>query len=283
MDLSVALHTAARRFCANQHYRWSLEYMSLCKAGLDRVGSSYSEAAYALFPRYRLDEAIELEVERFTGLEFPSLEKTREMLIEAGACALSILSREFQYSSLACVSLRDEFKTFELYIKGLDPAQLSSIEPLAYRRVLRDLESEELREKLRTTWGAAGYWYPLAKCALDTNVIAFHEELWNQRNGTALLFKAMQERAVERCFLLREGPTDYELDRALMNPIYSGDESFATSDFEWLVYSSHESSISVAGWMADFFRMQWPDWANITYEGCFHTDNLRGTWNMPPR
>jgi hypothetical protein len=281
MDLSVALHTAVRRFCANQHYRWSLEYMPLCKAGLDRVGSGYSEAAYALFPRYRLDEAIEVEVERLTGMEFPSLEKTREMLIEAGACALSILNQEFQYSSLACVSLRDEFETFELYVKGLDPAQLSSIEPLPYRRVLRNLESKELREKLRTTWGASGYWYPLAKCAPDTNVIAFHEELWKQRKGAALLVKAMQERAVDRCFLLREGPTDYELDRALMDPIYSGDESFATSDFEWLVYSSHESSISVAGWMADFFRMQWPDWESITYEGCFHTDNLRGSWNMP--
>ena len=247
------------------------------------MGSGYSEAAYALFPRYRLDEAIELEVERSTGLEFPSLEKTRGMLIEACICALSILNREFQYSGLACVSLRDEFKTFELYIKGLDPVQLSSIEPLPYRRVLRDLESKELREKLRTTWGAVGYWHPLAKCAPDANVIAFHKELWNQRNGTALLFGAMQERAVERCFLLREGPTDYELDRALMDPTYSGEESFATSDFEWLLYSSHESSISVAGWMADFFRMQWPDWENITYEGCFHSDNLRGTWDMPSR
>jgi hypothetical protein len=23
---------------------------------------------------------------------------------------------------------------------------------------------------------------------------------------------------------------------------------------------------------------QWPDWAQITYQGVFHTDELRGTW-----
>jgi hypothetical protein len=253
--------------------------MKLCKSGSDRVGSDYSEAAYGLFPRYRLDHAIEVEVERLTGTEFESLSETRRLLFEAGGHAHSNLLREFQRSSLACAAITEEFRAFELHISQQEAAQLSGIEPLPYRRVLGDSESKELRETLRKRWGVAGYWYPLAKCEPNTDIIAFHEELWESRRGTSVLLKATQERAIEHCFLLLEGPEDYEIDHSLIDPIYGGNESFLTSDFEWLVYSSHESSITVAGWMAAYFRAQWPDWASVTYGGPFHTNDLRGSWD----
>jgi hypothetical protein len=201
-------------------------------------------------------------------------------VLEAGRNALFALIREFQRSRVACAALNDESKAFELYVAGLDPVQLAHIEPLPYRRVLADSEREQLSQKLCVLWGATGDWYPLSKCAPHTNVIAFHQELWEQRDGTSLLFQAMQERAIERCFVHREGPASYEVDRSLVDPIYDGTELFVTSDFEWLVYSSHESSIAVAGWLADFFRVQWTDWESITYDGPFHTANLRGTWKM---
>ena len=94
------------------------------------------------------------------------------------------------------------------------------------------------------------------------------------------MLEAIHERAIERCFLLLEGPVDYEIARSLVDPMYRGDESFVTSDFEWLVYSSHESSIAVAGWLADFFRTRWRDWDRISYAGPFHTADLRGSWEM---
>src|ERR1700676_4258214 len=106
MDLPFALHTAARRFCADQHSRWSGEYMPLVESGEDRLGkdySKYSKAAYGLFPRYRLDEAIEIEVERITGQQFCSLEEARKVLLESGSRALSSLLQEFQRSPEACV------------------------------------------------------------------------------------------------------------------------------------------------------------------------------------
>jgi hypothetical protein len=113
------------------------------------------------------------------------------------------------------------------------------------------------------------------------NVVAFHQELWQQRDGTSLLLRATQERAIERCFLFLEGPVDYEIAQSLVDPIYRGDESFLTSDFQWLVYSSHESSIALAGWLADVFRAHWHDWENVAYGGPFHTADLRGSWNTP--
>jgi hypothetical protein len=70
--------------------------MPLVKSGQDRVGNQYSKAAYSLFPRYRLDEAIGIEVERITGDEFRLLEEARKLLLEAGRRALSSLFQEFQ-------------------------------------------------------------------------------------------------------------------------------------------------------------------------------------------
>ena len=257
--------------------------MPLVKSGQDRVGKQYSKTAYSLFPRYRLDEAIGIEVERITGDEFRSLEEARKLLLEAGRRALSSLFQEFQQSPEARVALTDEWKAFDSYISSLDPIQLAQIKPLPYRRVLTKSESEQLRQKLNTIWGAKGYWYPLSKCDPQLNVIAFHQELWEQRNGTSLLLQAIQQRAIEQCFLLLEGPVDYEIARSLVEAMYRGDESFVTSDFEWLVYSSHESSIAVAGWLADFFRKEWRDWEAVAYGGPFHTADLRGSWGMLKR
>ena len=113
---------------------------------------------------------------------------------------------------------------------------------------MRVNESAQLRRELSARWDAKGYWYPLSKCDPQTNVVAFHQELWEDRDGTSLLLQATRERAIERCFLLLEGPVDYEIDRSLVDPIYAGDESFVTTDFQWLLYNSDESSITVAGW-----------------------------------
>ena len=277
------MHTAARLFCANQHSHWSKKYMPLVESGQDRLWKDYSKAAYDLFPRYRLDEAIKIEVEKSTGQQFRSLEEAHALLLESGSRALSSMLQEFQRSPEACVALTDEWKAFEAYISSLDALQLARIEPLPYRRVLSQTESKHLRQELSERWGAKGYWYPLSKCDPRTNVVAFHQELWKQRDGTSLLLQAAQERAIERCFLLQEGPVDYEIARSLVDPIYGGDEAFITTDFQWLLYSSHESSIAVAGWLADFFREQWRDWDGVTYGGPFHTADLRGSWEMPRR
>jgi len=256
MDTSIALHTAARRFCADQHYRWSIEYSQLTESGDDRDGMRYTPAAYRLFPRYRLDEAIQRLVEKISGEKLPSLEEVRALVLAAGREACASLAREFDKYSDALIAIDEEWNAFDKYISGLGTAQLQLIEPLPSRRVLTESESKQLRQTLAAHWGVKGYWYPLSKLDSQMNVIAFHEELWERRRGTEILLRALEERAIEKCFALLEGPSDYELDRALVDPTYRGDEIFITSDFEWLVYSSHESSIAVAGWLADVFRSQ---------------------------
>jgi hypothetical protein len=277
MDLPLALHTGTRRFCANQHYRWSVEYSRLTESG-KRAGMGYTPAAYRLFPRYRLDDAILMQVEKITGEKLTSLEEARVLILDAGRLAFTSLVQEFQGHSDALTAIDEEWNAFDKYISALDARQLQLIEPLPFRRVLTESESKQLRQTLATRWGVNGYWVPLSQPDCRMNVIAFHVELWEQRHGTEILLRALEERGIEKCFALLEGPSDYELDRVLADPTYQGDEIFITSDFEWLVYSSHESSIAVAGWLADLIKSQWSDWAQITYGGPFHTADLRGTW-----
>jgi hypothetical protein len=238
----------------------------------------YTPAAYRLFPRYRLDDAIQMRVEEIGDTKLTSLEEARVLVVDAGRRAFTSLAREFERHSDALIALDEEWNAFEKHISGLDTRQLQLIEPLPSRRVLTESESKQLRQTLAARWGVNGYWYPLSQPDSRANVIAFHAELWEQRRATETLLRALEDRAIKKCFALLEGPSDYELDRVLVDPTYQGDEIFITSDFEWLVYSSHESSVAVAGWLADLFKSLWPDWERITYEGPFHTVDLRGTW-----
>jgi hypothetical protein len=148
--------------------------------------------------------------------------------------------------------------------------------------VLQESEGNDLWKKLQERWSVQpqGYWYPLSKRPPGLDVIAFHDELWRSREGTELLRRTLRDKGIRHCLILRENPPDFEVEASLADPTYDGDESFITSDFGWLVYASHESSITVAGWLAEVIRGEWKDWDQVTYGGPFHTDDLRGSWEF---
>jgi hypothetical protein len=113
-------------------------------------------------------------------------------------------------------------------------------------------------------------------------VLTFHQELWNFRSGNDLLLRFLEKQNISRCFLLRElGPPNFELDLDLINPLYDGSESFLLSNAGWVLYTSHESSLTLAGTIAEFFRGEWTDADCLAYGGPYHTEDLKGSWNMP--
>jgi hypothetical protein len=242
-----------------------------------------SEDGLKLFPRYRLDEAMLVEIERLVPVEFISLQHARASLASAAEQARNALLTEFKHHRLAATVLQEELAAFHQYIDQMGEAELKTIQPLPHRRVLTPIESEKFWKTLQDRWevGREHYWYPLSEASRPEDVIAFHRELWNQRDADSMLRRFLAEREIERCILLCESPPDYELAVALVPSHYDGDESFLTSDFEWVLYVSHESSVTVAGTLAEFFRNQWPDSAQVTYGGPFHTEDLRGTGKWP--
>lgn len=291
MDPVTALHTAARRYCQSSFSKWSEGYIALQTDGKAEIrdanqpGWNYSDASYRMFPRYRLAQAIQVEVERIIPTSVESLDEMGKLLLQATQVPEERLKSQLN-NPIASNALLVEAKEYRTYIRQLTDSDLGAIEPLPYRRVLSTVESEHLWELLRTRWGVGDdhYWFPLREGDPPSNVVAFHEDFFSLRWGIETLKRALRDRGVDRVFQLQEfGPPDpdYEIDVSILEPIYAdgGEQYFTPEAADWLVYASRESSITIAGdWLMECFTKTWPDWTARTYQGPYATVDLRGTW-----
>lgn len=63
------------------------------------------------------------------------------------------------------IAMNEERQLFIKFINDITEAELYDIEPMFYRRVISNSESDILRKKLRDRWCIVGsYWYPLVEC-----------------------------------------------------------------------------------------------------------------------
>lgn len=87
MNNKTALHTAARRFCQDRFSEWAQAYNELHLKenwkveNLFKPGWDYSEEAYRIFPRYRIDALIQAKVESLIPDSGRNLEELRARLI----------------------------------------------------------------------------------------------------------------------------------------------------------------------------------------------------------
>lgn len=74
---------------------------------------------------------------------------------------------------------------------------------------------------------------------------------------------------MSRLWELRELDTDAdcELDLEIFEPAYTGAEGFWTDrSFDWLIYASHEGSLTVAGrQLLPAFQQAFPQWREWIY------------------
>jgi hypothetical protein len=288
MDEAKALHTAARRYCQDRFAEWAGAYEDLQRKENWRVqnlfqpGWDYSDEAYRTFPRYRVAKNTQIEIERVHADSGMSFAEMRKCLIAASNKAQSALQTELT-NKLALNAIREEAEDFRVYVETLTPEDLVQVEALPYRRVLSKEECERLWAELRKIWSIGdGYWFPLKEGPVPSNVLAFHTDYFESINGQALLREALELRGTSRVFLLHEfGDPEYEIELSIYEPGYGdGGEQYSTSkETDWMVYASHESSITVCGqWLAEFFRKLHPGCAERTYKGPYSTPDLRGTW-----
>jgi hypothetical protein len=289
MDEVTALHTAARRFCQERFSYWLQVYEELQRRENWKVeklfepGWDYSDEAYRTFPRYRIAKAIQVEVERLIVDSGISLDELRARLLRACDVAEARLESELK-KPIAQKALQEEGEDYNAYIQVVRPNDLANIEPLPFRRVIAQSESRRLWNQLKKVWGIDGsYWFPLKKGSIPQNIIAFHTDYFDAMGGLALLREALQRCGIARVFQLHEfGDPDYEVELGALKPDYGdGGESYCTSaESDWIVYGSHESSITVCGdWLIQSFRERWPGCDDRTYRGPFSTEDLRGTWD----
>jgi hypothetical protein len=166
-------------------------------------------------------------------------------------------------------------------IRSLTTEQINAAKPLPLRRTLIKEESDRIWAQLKAKWRIDGdYWYPLKSKEPPAGILAFHTDYFDD-NKEAILRELLTRREIRRIWELREhGDDEYELELALFQPHYNGAEGYWTSSgADWLVYASHESSITLAGdWLVAGFQDMVPDCDRYQYGGPFSTADLRGTW-----
>lgn len=288
MNAEMALHTAARRYCQERFSEWINLYEDLQRKEKWQVqklfepGWEYSDEAWRIFPRYRFAKNTLVEIERLRVDSSTSLTEVRDSLIAAAGQAEITLRNELA-NNLAQKAIREEAEDFKVYVQNLTTRDLSHVGPLPYRRVLTNEESEQIWAQVRATWAIEShYWFPLTEAVVPNSILAFHIDYFQRIDGHNLIREALQEHGVSAIFLLHEfGDPNYEIELRIFEPSYrDGGEQYSTSrQMDWIVYASHESSITVGGaWLIHALRSLHPECMKHTYRGPYSTPDLRGSW-----
>jgi hypothetical protein len=267
VNVSLALHTAARRYCLERHAYWCGRYSEIVHRQPD--GYHYTPEALATFPRYNILNAIRVEVERIDPAKLGDPGGTKALLVLAGEIAEDDFTRP-PIGEIDERAMAEEREAFCAYMAGLAPTDLNAIERLPYRRVLSSVESQSIWSCLRTRWQIPeGYWYPLAECKLP-DILALKARAFDEAVAYERLRDILAARGIERVWELREYGPEYEEDLELFEPQYNGAEGYWSSgDLNWIIYASHESSVTVGGWLLPEVKTMWRSWQTQVWTGPF--------------
>ena len=279
-----ALHTAARRYCVDRAAEWELRYSDVRSdeerarrhAGVPEPTTySYSSEALDTFPRYHVLHAVQAAVEAFTPADLGSLDEARELLAVAAATADNLFTRP-PTGETEQRAMDEERELFGRYVSDLSHEELARVEPLPFRRTLSPKESAALWAELEKRWGVKGYWYPLDRApeaAPPPHASAFSSDPFHGDDLQKCLRDVLSTLGATRVWELRELDTDTnnEIELALLEPVYTGAEGFwMDSSFDWLIYASHEGSVTVAGRdLLPALYEAWRNWRDYLYDGSY--------------
>lgn len=254
------LHTSIRRYCMERYSYWTKKYGELASVGKDRSGYEYTEEALCTFPRYNVLKAILVEVERHRPGDFTSLNEAKRAFRDVAANAQSIFTQP-PIGALDQQAMNDEREALDNFISKITKDDLLLVEPLFYRRVLSAEESASIWDRLQTDWGVSqGYWYPVVDCKRE-DMEAFQDTHYEKEVGVEKLRTIFRTHGIEILWEMREDGINYELELSVFEPYYNGNEGYwCDGTFEWIVYASHESSITIGGWLLPEVKGVWSNW-----------------------
>lgn len=210
--------------------------------------------------------AIRIAIERLEPSSFADLEVARAAVAEAARSA----SDEFTSSSTGPIdaeAMSDERQDFLQFLTSITPADLISVRPLPYRRVLNAKESERVWAAVRSAWDIAiGCWYPLSD-PTRPDVEAYDADAFATNVPTEVLRDAIRRQGTDRVWELKEYGPEFEEAVELFEPVYDGAEGYWCSErLDWIVYASHEGSITAGGTVIEIVRQAWPQCANYLWK-----------------
>jgi hypothetical protein len=249
--------------------RWSLAYAELMTARKDREGNQYSNEALETFPRYNVLNAVLMEVERYRPEDFADFYEAKEFFKLAATSAQSLFT-EKPIGPIDALAMNDERKQLAEFIDHQTLQTVETVEPLFYRRVLSKSEEDSFINKLKDHWAISRwYWYPLSEVK-PTDVEAFQDKYFENEVGTEQIISLLAKGKVTNVFEIGENEVSYEIELSILEPQYCGVESYwFDSSLSWLLYASHESSITIGGWLLDEVKAIWPNWQNRIWTSPF--------------
>lgn len=261
VDVVSQFHNAIRRYCIERRSICAAKYSEVQERGEDRSGQGYSDEALSTFPRYLILDAILEQFERYRPEEFANLEDAKAFF--SNVASDTKLDGRFS-DGLEKQAMDEERGFLNDFIEQQTAASLLHVEPLFYRRAISENEDELVRQKLRELWHVKdGYWFPLTE-ERPEHVEAFQDTHFETEVGSAKLRNMLASRGVQRLWVVREGGTGYELDASQIEPYYyysGGEECFwCDNNFDWIIYASHEGSVTIGGWLLDDVKAAWPNW-----------------------
>lgn len=260
------LHTAVRRYCIQRHKYWTDKYGELASAGRDRMARGYTEEALRTFPRYNVLRAILIEVERYDPASFATLDEARRKLSAVAANAQDMFTQPTSGDSIEEVVMKEERELLQQYIERTSEDNLTSVEPLFYRRVLSKAESESIWSKLESAWNIRGaHWYRSADSA-EGDVEVFDYSYFEQEIGVEQLRTLLQTSRINKVWELREYGPEYEMELSICEPSYNGADGYwCDESMSWIINASHEGSITIGGWLVNEVKKIWPNWKERTW------------------
>lgn len=207
-------------------------------------------------------DAILAQLEQSDGTEFAAVEEAHKKILSAVWNAQSLFTENkegiFQQTAAA------ERQALADYLDKKAAEGKVRVSPLPYRRTLSEVERTLLWEDLREKWGIGDFWYPLTD-AKPADTEAFMDDYFAAEVGIEALKAILRARGIERIFELREfdHSPEYQLDIEGFNPAYTinGEGYWFAADMDWVIYASHENSITIAGeWLLEEIKKIWPGW-----------------------
>ena len=140
-----------------------------------------------------------------------------------------------------------------------------------HERIIPKAEAVALRRQMALAWGVdRHYWWPLTD-PRPPHAEGFQEDYFETEFGYVALRRILAEGGVSNVLEFREDGEAYEIKVASFDPCYTGLEGFWTSArFDWILYASHESSITVGGeWLLRAVKAAWPAWEQRLWGASF--------------
>jgi hypothetical protein len=275
MEIVEALHNAARQYCIERAAFWRERYSQLHAAGSHTISIeggkwTYTPEAYDVFPRYQTLAAIQTEIERFRPADFSSLDEARSLMSLAGETAQDLFT-DYKDPTAKAADLQER-RLFSEFVTTVQAAQLATQQRLPFRRVLTDHEHKVMRLAVAGSWGN---WYG-GSCDREwpaAEVVTLHTAAMEAPESYASLRTVLTERGEGLLFELREWGDGCEIPIESATFLYNGAEGFWTNqNLEWLVYASHESSITFGGeWLVGKMRKVLPEFDRYIYKGWDHS------------